>query len=124
MKTEIRDERGRFRDGNPGGPGRPIFSIVSIIKRKLQEVPEGEAKSLVELMAEEYLNNARNKRDGPAIRDIIDRFDGKPHQTLTVNNEADTAWLEFLKSVGTEPEPEATGDPAGLLGEEAEAPST
>lgn len=104
-----RDDQGRFLPGVSGNPaGKPKFSIVSIIKEKLERVPKGARKSVVEQMVEAYIVKALD--DGVAFRDLMDRFDGKPHQILTVNSEQDGAWLEFLKSVRAEPEQEAEGD--------------
>lgn len=115
IETEFRDDKGRFTAGNPGGPGRPRFSIVSIIREKLGEIPEGFQHTRVEQLVDDYLSNIQEKRDGIAMRDLMDRFDGKPHQTLTVNSEQDEKWLEFLKSVRAESEREAEEDTTGIL---------
>lgn len=79
--------------------GRPPFSIVSIIRAKLQSVPEGEQRTFAEAMIDEYLSKARAGGDGIAVRDIIDRFDGKPKQTVRVENEREGEWLELLKPI-------------------------
>ena len=120
VETE-RDEHGRFLPGNPGGPGRPRFSLISIIREKLLEVPKGEVRSRAELLLDAYIEDAELRKDGIAIRDLIDRFDGKAHQTITVDSEQDAAWLEFLKGVRAEPECEAENDPAGILEDGTEA---
>jgi len=94
-----RDEKGHFKPGWAGGPGRPVFSLVSIIRAKLQSVPEGEKRTFAEAMIDEYLAKVRAGADGIAVRDIIDRFDGKPKQTVRVENEREGEWLELLKPI-------------------------
>ncbi len=111
--------RGGFQEHpeNINKSGRPRFSIVSLVKEELLAVPEGEREEVARRKVREYVE----KLDAVGLRDLMDRFDGRPHQTLTVNNEQDGLWLEFLKSVRAESEPETTGDTDGLLGEKAEA---
>ena len=121
MESEIkRGEGGRFLPGTAAGPGRPRFSIVSILREELQRVPEGEQEEVARQKLREYVQGL----DDVGVRDAMDRFDGKPHQTLTVNNEQDALWLEFLKGVRAESEPEAAGDTDGLLEAEAQTPDT
>ena len=93
----MRDEQGRWEPGTSGNPsGRRALSIVDIIKKQLQEVPEGEQENLATLMVRKYLQKAYRECDGVALRDIIDRIDGKPHQTITMNNEKDAEWFELF----------------------------
>jgi len=106
MDTGYRDDKGRFTDGNPGSPGRPKFSVLAIIKGRLEGVPEGEKRPLAELMVDEYIARVRETGDGVAMRDIIDRYDGKPKQTVHLENDKDSEWLEWLKGR----EGEAKGD--------------
>lgn len=123
MDTEHRDDKGRFTDGNPGGPGRPVFSIVSIIKAKLQSVPRGQHRSVAEAMISDYIADAQEHNDGVAIRDIIDRFDGKPKQHVRVDNTLDAAWGEYLGNVARI-EQETTGDTDPVLEDETETTDT
>ena len=87
-----RDEKGRFVKGSSGNPegtnaGRPKISIVAILREKLAEVPEGEKRTRAEIMVAQYLDDAIANRDGVAIRDIIDRIDGKPMQPMEHSGE-------------------------------------
>jgi hypothetical protein len=110
MESENRDEKGRYLPGHgEPGPGRPKFSVLSIIKEKLQSVPEGEKRSLIESLVDEYLVDIRERKDGVAVRDIIDRYDGKPKQTVHVENEKDAEWLEYLKGLDAKEEEDVTG---------------
>ncbi len=91
-KTGGRD----FKPGQSGNPkGRPKFSIVSIIREKLQAVSEDEKQSVAEQLIDEYIERA----DGTAIRDMIDRIDGRPKQYVEMSNEKDAEWLEYFKSL-------------------------
>jgi hypothetical protein len=114
METENRDAKGRFTDGNPGGPGRPRFSIVAIMREKLQEVPDGEKRTRAERMIDEYLADAESSKDGVAIRDIINRFDGMPKQSVDVHDDRDVAWHGLLRDVFFGTESETTGDSGAL----------
>ena len=91
-KTGGRD----FLPGQSGNPkGRPKFSIVSIIREKLQSVSEDEKRTVAHKLIDEYIERA----DGTAIRDMIDRIDGKPKQYVEMSNEKDAEWLELFKSI-------------------------
>ena len=114
-----RDENGRFTKGHPGGPGRPVFSIVSQIKAKLQEVPGGYHATWLELFLDEYFRKTLETGDGVAMRDLIDRFDGKPKQHVAVSDERKEAWRELQHSVFTEPE--TADDMEALPGSSTEA---
>ena len=95
----MRDNKGRFVKGESGNPnGRPKFSIVSIIREKLQSIPKGEKRTIAEKLIDEYIEKA----DGPAIRDMIDRIDGKPRQYIEMNNEKDAEWVEIFRDIKNE----------------------
>ena len=119
MDTEYRDDKGRFTQGNPGSPGRPVFSIVSIIKDELQHTPDGSDEPLIRSIIRDYIADAQARNDGTAIRDIIDRFDGKPKQHVAVSDERKEAWRELQHSVFTEPE--TADDMEALPGSSTEA---
>ena len=107
---EHRDEKGKFTEGNPGGPGRPKFSPLSILREELQRIPEGEKETFILDFIQRYVAKAIKEVDGVAMRDIIDRFDGKPKQHITVNNEKDAEWLELFKELTDEVKREAEED--------------
>ena len=125
METENRDEKGRWLPGHAEpGPGRPKFSVLSIIKDELEKVRPGEREPLIRRMIRDYVEDATERKDGVAIRDIVDRFDGKPKQHVTVQNESDSAWLEYLKEVDAESEPEADSDIPTVPADATEDPDT
>lgn len=100
----IRDEKGRFKKGTSGNPkGKPpgAFSLLSILREKLQTVPKGEQQRIAELLLERYIDKSYEENDGTAIRDMVDRIDGRPHQTVTIDNEKDAEWLEVFNKVAS-----------------------
>jgi hypothetical protein len=122
-----RDENGRFLPGNSGGPGRPRFSIVSIIREQLQKAGENGNKTVAQELVERYIKRTLEEGDGVAIRDLIDRFDGKPMQHIETSNEADAAWLAFWRDIlddDTEAESETEGDTTALPDRKTETPDT
>ena len=71
----------QFKPGQSGNlTGRPRggISLVSILKRKLEEMGEEGNKTLAEELMDKYIAEAMEKGDGQAIRDMMDRTDGKP----------------------------------------------
>ena len=106
-----RDEKGKFVPGISGNPnGRPKFSPLSILREELQRIPEGEKETFILDFIQRYVAKAIKEVDGVAMRDIIDRFDGKPKQHITVNNEKDAEWLELFKELTDEVKREAEED--------------
>ena len=107
---EHRDEKGKFIKGYPGGPGRPKFSPLSILREELQKVSDGERETFILDFIQKYVAKAIKDVDGVAMRDIIDRFDGKPKQSITVNNEKDAEWFSLFKELTNEVKREAEED--------------
>lgn len=98
----IRNEKGQFVKGVSGNPyGRPEgsgISIVTELKRKLNEVPEGEKSSYLQLLIQQILDKAIEEGDTQMIRDMIDRVDGKPTQRIeNINDSEVNQALEILK---------------------------
>jgi hypothetical protein len=81
---EGRDETGRFVPGHPGGPGRPPggISLLTILKHKLEEVDPIDQKRVADKLIDRYISDALENGDAQSIRDMIDRTDGKPTQTV------------------------------------------
>jgi len=66
------------QSGNPKGKPKGSLSLVTILKRKLQEIDPEWDKETAEVLIEQYIKDALEKGDGQAIRDMMDRTDGKP----------------------------------------------
>ena len=106
-----RDEKGRFVPGVSGNPnGRVKFSPLSILREELQKVSDGERETFILDFIQKYVAKAIKDVDGVAMRDIIDRFDGKPKQSITVNNEKDAEWFSLFKELTNEVKREAEED--------------
>lgn len=68
--------------GNPNGRPKGSLSIVSMIKEKLQETPEGQKETYAQLLVKKYMHKALVEGDDKIIRDLVDRIDGKAVQKL------------------------------------------
>lgn len=80
-----RDEEGKFIKGVSGNPdGRPkgSFSLVELIKKRLQEIPEGKDKTYAEYFIEQIMKKTVIEGDTSMMRDIINRVDGMPRQNI------------------------------------------
>jgi hypothetical protein len=80
---------GRFRPGNPGGPGKKpgTISLVELLKKKLLEVEPTQKRTYASLFIEEVLAKALKKKDVVMMRDILNRVDGLPKQTIDLAGE-------------------------------------
>jgi hypothetical protein len=121
-KTGGRD----FQPGESGNPnGRPKFSIASIIRDELLEaygdIPD---ESLVRSYVRRYVRKAHDEVDGVAIRDLIDRFDGKPKQSLSVENQREADLLEYLRELDNKIYKQATTDIRGVPEEQTKNTDT
>ena len=79
-----RDEKGRFANGNAGGPGRPKdgLSLVKEIIQQLGEPYPGTDATVARVLVRKYIADAIDGLDMPGRRDLIDRIDGKAKQPI------------------------------------------
>lgn len=101
-----RDARGRFTDGNSGGPGRPPgVSISKLIREKLNEVPLGQRKLYGELLVEKILDKALVEGDNHMIKEIWHYVDGKPKESMTLDVDAGNLaeMTAFLRTMAGSP---------------------
>ena len=83
-----RDEKGRFTQGNLGGPGRPKgLSITALIKEELEKIPEGQKKTYAELLTRRLLKKAIQEGDHPTQKMIWNYIDGLPQANLDVTSD-------------------------------------
>lgn len=93
---ENRDNMGRFRPGMSGNPtGRPAgaISITAEIKKKLQEVPDGQQKSYLELLVHRIIKQAVVDGNEQMIKQIWYSIDGTPRQQAE-NSESPTPIMQ------------------------------
>ena len=103
----------QFKPGQSGNPaGRPVgtLSLVSLIKSKLGEAHPEDGETYAKKLIGKYINEALENNDGQAIRDLVDRIDGKAMQNMNLTNENDSAWLKIFKDIKNETDNEATDD--------------
>ena len=88
--TEYLDpETKKFKEGNPGG-GRPKGSGISItteIKKKLEEVPEGQKATYLELLINRIFKQAIQDGDQQMIKNIWNYIDGMPQQSTDITSD-------------------------------------
>jgi len=94
-----RDEKGRLLPGNTANPnGRPAFSLVSILKEELQNIPEGEKVSRAISIIRKIATQAENG-DATSQKLIMNYIDGMPRQNIGLDGGNDGEpigfkWLE------------------------------
>ena len=94
-----RDENGRLLPGNTANPnGRPkgSFSLVEMIKNKLQEIPEGKDKTYAEYFVEQIMKKSVIEGDTSMMKDMINRVDGMPRQNIGLDGGADNKPISIL----------------------------
>jgi hypothetical protein len=82
-----RDEKGRFTQGNLGGPGRPKgLSITSLVRAELDKAPEGDESTYAELLIRQLLKKAIVDGDSSTQKLIWNYIDGLPQASLDVTS--------------------------------------
>ena len=83
-----RDEKGRFTQGNLGGPGRPKgLSITSLVRAELDKAPEGDESTYAELLIRQLLKKAIVEGDSSTQKLIWNYIDGLPQASLDVTSD-------------------------------------
>lgn len=91
-----RNPDGTFAEGNPGGPGRPVFSLITMLKSELQKCPEGQdKKTYADLLIQIILKKAIQDGDDQQIKNILQYVDGMPKASLDIMGEIKTALVRF-----------------------------
>lgn len=121
--TDYMDSKtGRFLQGNPGGPGRKkgSISIVEAIKRKLEEIPEGQKETYLNIFVFRLFQKAIIEGDTSLMKDIIDRVDGRAKQNIGIDIDAGeeerNTLRELIEQVNGQKE-DRQGDSEGVLQE-------
>ncbi len=91
----VKDDPRINREGRPKGS----FSLVEMLRHKLQEIPEGKDKTYAAYFIEQIMKKTVLEGDVTMMKDMIDRIDGKP----IARTETDiTTGGEQIKSVSAE----------------------
>lgn len=85
-----------FKKGQSGNPkGRPLgFSIVAHLKEMLQEIPEGQKESYATLITKRYIKKALVDGDSVILKDLINRTDGMPHQSIDMTSNGESVGVQ------------------------------
>ena len=112
-----RDEQGRLLPGhtaNPNGRPKGSVSVVSAIKRKLEEeYPEAsneEKRTYLDEIVAKYFEKAIQDGDKNILRDLIDRIDGKPQQFTDITSKGDSLKPQSLTVEIVNSKDETTSD--------------
>lgn len=70
------------RDGRPEGSG---LNLTSLLKAKLEEVPEGKKEAYKELFIKTLLHKGLVEKDLQSLKLIINYVDGLPKQSLDID---------------------------------------
>lgn len=73
-----------FQKGNPGGPGHPRDSLITILKDQLFKVPKDQKKSAALEIIDKVLQQAK-KGDKESQRLIFNYIEGMPREKKDVN---------------------------------------
>jgi hypothetical protein len=85
----VRTARGTFAPGTSGNiHGKPpgVFSIVSIIKRQLQDVPDGQKKNYAEALVKKVMHQAIIDGDHNSQKMLIQYVDGMPQTNIDLTS--------------------------------------
>lgn len=83
------------QSGNPNGRPKDTFSLITILKRELKKIQkDGGGKTVAEHFIEKVLKKAIVDGDVAMMRDIMNRVDGMPKQTIDSKTTVD---LDFEK---------------------------
>lgn len=101
----LRDDKGLLLPGtpslNPTGRPKGSYSIMTIIKKKMEEIPIGQVKEWKEQIADIILEKAVVGKDMKALEMIVEYMDGKPKQSvdLDVNKEGVESLTNLLREI-------------------------
>ena len=112
MKQEGRDEKGRWKKGchSPNDKGRPAngCSYSELLQSELEKTIDDTGKSKKETLVEVLVSLAINDKNLYAIKEVFDRLEGKPTQSLehTVYQE-ENPLIDVLRQIIDGPESKA-----------------
>lgn len=117
MDDNFRDQTGRFLEGNPGGAGRPkgSLSITNLIRKALEEMPDGDKKTNAEKLVEIIITKAIKDKDDATISKIWSYIDGLPKGVVGLefdkeNMESLTKFFKALANPNDGSRPDSPGD--------------
>lgn len=84
-KSGYRDEKGRFKEGNPGGKLKEgSISLTAVIERKLKELHPDGKREAIEMLADNIIQDALDSNN--KMRTLIWNYvDGMPKQSVEIS---------------------------------------
>ena len=87
-------------NANPEGRPKGSFSILTILKKKLQECPSGEDKrTYAERIVEKLLEDAEKKGDTQMRKIIFNYIEGMPAQAMDVTSKGEKLFIQISKEI-------------------------
>ena len=101
-----------FTKGDPNinrnGQNARGFSMIAILRRKLQEIPKGERKSNAEILLDKLIKDAKSSPRIDAAKEILDRIEGKPKQSVDTNVTLNNSISEIINELDDTTNPKTT----------------
>jgi hypothetical protein len=101
-----RDEKGRLLPGNSGNPnGRPkgSFSLVEMIRHKLEEVDplDNDKRTYAQILVAKIIEQGAKSTDTTSQKLIMNYLEGLPKATLNIGGDKDSleALTEFFRGM-------------------------
>lgn len=93
IKTDTRDEKGRFADGNPGGPGRPLGmrDFATDFDEAVEEIAKANNITISEarkILLKRAYAEAKNGKF-PFYKDIMDRYYGEAQKLIDITSKGE-----------------------------------
>lgn len=113
MVDEKRDNNGRFVKGHCGGPGKPrgTKTVRQVLHRLFTTNLElddiyGVPKSMpvIDGLQIAQIKKALKEGDTRAYKELMDRYEGKPHQTQEVEMSGEITFAELMKKASELPD--------------------
>lgn len=71
--------------GNPNGRPPGSFSLIGMLKKELQEIPQGADKTYAELLIKRILKSAITDGNDQQIKNILQYVEGVPERGIETN---------------------------------------
>lgn len=97
-KSDIRHADGRFKPGHSIGRPKGTLSLVSMLKKKLKEIPKGEKETYAQKLINRWIAEAIEGGDLSMLKEAVRYVDGMPVQRNVNENRDMDKVLEKLES--------------------------
>jgi hypothetical protein len=96
---QARDEKGRFLQGNPGGPGNPHAAAVGAWRAALvNAVTADDVRKVIGILTDKAKGG-----EAWAVKELLDRCLGRPQQKMELEATGEATWAMMLGCLQTTP---------------------